>query len=472
MRHSYTTSDSTLQLDLTPGGPRREALEDALRAAIRSGRLGPGDRIPSTRALALDLGLSRGTVVEAYTQLTAEGYLDAERGSGTRVSQLGPSALAVGTEAVGPRERARYSFHPGLPDLTAFPRAAWTAAARRGLRDVAAHELGYGDPRGRAELRAELSRYLGRARGAAADPERIVVCAGFQHGLSLLCRALRRHGARRIAMEDPCLPNHRETAAAAGLEVIPLPVDEHGARTDLLARCKVAAVVLGPAHQYPLGVVLHPERRAAAVAWARWSGGLLIEDDYDAELRFDRAPIGVLQALDPDCVAYGGSVSKTLAPGLRLGWLLAPGALVGSLAAIRATEDVHVPVTSQLALTEMLRSGRLRTARQADARPLSRPAGSRRRDARRAGAVRARGGDLRRPQSAPPASSGTPQRGGACGARQPGVDRALSRRAVRCRDGAPRPTASSWATAPFPSTTSRQASTALGDVLVAALGAN
>ena len=158
-------------------------------------------------------------------------------------------------------------------------------------------------------------------------------------------------------MEDPCLPNHRETAAAAGLEVIPLPVDEHGARTDLLARSKVAAVVLGPAHQYPLGVVLHPERRAAAVAWARWSGGLLIEDDYDAELRFDRAPIGVLQALDPDCVAYGGSVSKTLAPGLRLGWLLAPGALVGSLAAIRATEDVHVPITSQLALTEMLRSG-------------------------------------------------------------------------------------------------------------------
>src|SRR2546428_3843151 len=313
MQVSWTTSGPGLQLTLDPRGGRRDALESSLRAAIRAGRLAAGARLPSTRALAIDLGLARGTVVEAYAQLTAEGYLEARHGAGTWVAGVALGAPDVAARAQRTARASRYCFHPGLPDLTAFPHAAWASALRRGLREAPAASLGYGDPRGRPELREAIAAYLARARGAVADPELIVICAGFRHGLSLVARSLRG----RVAMEDPCLETHREVAAAAGLRVVPLAVDSHGARTDLLDATRAVAAVLAPAHQFPLGAVLHPERRAAAVAWARSTGGLLIEDDYDAELRFDRPPVGVLQSLDADHVAYGGTVSKTLAPGLR-----------------------------------------------------------------------------------------------------------------------------------------------------------
>jgi GntR family transcriptional regulator/MocR family aminotransferase len=337
---------------LPTGLPRRRTLEQSLRSAIRDGRLPAGTRLPSTRALAQDLGLARGTVVESYAQLEAEGYIASRHGSGTWVADVTAPTPAP-ARRTSPEPALRFSFHPGLPDLTSFPHAAWAAAARRGLREAPAASLGYGDPRGRWELRAELAGYLARVRGAVADPELIVVCAGFRHGLSLLARVL----AGRIAMEDPCLPEHRGVAAAAGLEVVPLPVDERGARTDLLAGAAAGAVVLSPAHQYPLGLALHPDRRAAAIAWARETGGLLIEDDYDAELRYDRQPVGALQALAPAHVAYGGTVSKTLAPGLRLGWLLLPPALLDAVVALRRLEDVHVSAPDQLAFTGLLRSG-------------------------------------------------------------------------------------------------------------------
>ncbi len=357
MHDFWTTSGPDLQLALDRRGARRAALETALRAAIRDGRLAAGERLTSTRSLAIDLGLARGTVVEAYAQLTAEGYLDARRGAGTWVAAVAVAAPKATTEAPAMPRAPRFSFHPGLPDLTAFPHAAWASALRRGLRQAPAVSLGYGDPRGRPELREALARYLARARGAVADPELIVVCAGFRHGLSLLSRALRAQGGGRVAMEDPCLQLHRHVAVAAGLDVVPLAVDTHGARTDLLDATGAEAAVLAPAHQFPLGAVLHSERRAAAVAWARSAGGLLIEDDYDAELRFDRPPVGVLQSLDPERVAYGGTASKTLAPGLRLGWLLLPAALLEPVLALRNVEDVHVPATDQIAFSELLRSG-------------------------------------------------------------------------------------------------------------------
>src|SRR5437899_717684 len=345
-----TTFVSDSWTTLPAGVPRRRALEQSLRSAIRDGRLASGTRLPSTRVLAHDLGLARGTVLESYAQLEAEGYLDSRHGAGTWVADVPVAApAAAGVESVGPPPR--FSFHPGLPDLTAFPHAAWSAAVRRGLREAPAASLGYGDPRGRPELREALAAYLARARGAVADPELIVVCGGFRHGLSLLSRVLRG----RIAMEDPCLPEHREVALAAGLEVVPLPVDERGARTELLG--DAAAAVLTPAHQYPLGTVLQRERRAAAIAWARGTGGFVIEDDYDAELRYDRQPIGALQALSPEHVVYGGTVSKTLAPGLRLGWLLLPPALVEPIVALRRLEDVHVSAPDQIAFAELLRSG-------------------------------------------------------------------------------------------------------------------
>ena len=348
---------SILELSLEPLGPRRRALETALRSAIRDGRLAGGTRLPSTRVLATDLGVARGTVVEAYTQLEAEGYLGARRGAGTWVADV-----AVHTRTAPPRDRrmvppARFSFNPGLPDLTAFPRAAWTSALRKGLRGVQAASLAYGDPRGRPELREALAAYLARARGAVADPERIVVCAGVVHGLSVLSRVLHARGVESVAMEDPCLLWHRRVVQRAGPAVVPLPVDGRGARTDLLDGVEAGAVVLTPAHQFPLGAVLRPERRAAAVGWARSTGGLVIEDDYDAELRYDRQPVGVLQALDPDHVALVGTTSKTLAPGLRLGWLLLPEALVEPVADLRVFEDVHVPALEQIAFAEFLSSG-------------------------------------------------------------------------------------------------------------------
>ena len=347
---------TTLHLALDPRGSRRRALEAALRTAIRDGRLVAGTRLPSTRTLATDLGIARGTVVESYVQLRAEGYLAARTGAGTWVA-----AIAAPPPAAAPspaRQRPpRFSFHPGLPDLTAFPHAAWAASLRRGLRKAPAASLGYGDPRGRRALREALAAYLGRTRGVVADPELVVVCAGFRHGLSMLARALRAQGAERIAMEDPCLWLHRDVARGAGLEVAPVPVDERGARTELLVETAAAAAVLGPAHQFPLGCVLRPERRAAAVAWARASGGFVIEDDYDAELRYDRQPVGALQALDPEHVVYAGTASKTLAPGLRLGWLVLPRALLEPVVALRRVEDVHVPAPEQIAFTELLVSG-------------------------------------------------------------------------------------------------------------------
>jgi GntR family transcriptional regulator / MocR family aminotransferase len=354
---SWSTSSPALQLSIAPEGGRRDTLEASLRDAIRDGRLPAGARLPSTRAFAADLGLARGTVAEAYAQLQAEGYLTARRGGGTWVSEVAASALPRRPRAVAAPRAARFSFHPGLPDLAAFPHAAWSSALRRGLREAPAASLGYGDPRGRPELREALADYLARVRGVVANPELIVVCGGFRHGLSLVARVLRARRARRVAMEEPGLDDHHNVLMTAGLEPLPLPVDEHGARTDLLGESGAAAAVIGPAHQFPSGALLHPERRAAALAWARASGGLVIEDDYDAELRFDRQPIGALQALDPERVVYGGTASKTLAPGLRLGWLVLPAELLKSVLALREAEDLHVPAPDQIAFAELLGSG-------------------------------------------------------------------------------------------------------------------
>jgi GntR family transcriptional regulator/MocR family aminotransferase len=356
MTQDWTTSGPDLHLALPVAGTRRAALEEALRAGIRDGRLAAGTRLPSTRALAGDLGLSRGTVVEAFAQLTAEGYLEARHGSGTWVADLSLPGIRRVPPPERPARAARFSFSPGLPDLASFPQAAWMAALRHGLRGLSAASLGYGDPRGRRDLREQLASYLARARGVRADPELVIVCAGFRHGLALVARALRLEGARTIAMEDPCAEQHRAVAAAADLCLSPLPVDARGARTDLLEP-SVAGAVLAPAHQFPMGVVLHPDRRAAAIAWAAATGGIVVEDDYDGEFRYDRQPVGALQSLAPDAVVYGGTASKTIAPGLRLAWIVVPPRLLDAVVWLRSAEDVHVSALEQVALCEMLRSG-------------------------------------------------------------------------------------------------------------------
>jgi GntR family transcriptional regulator/MocR family aminotransferase len=363
----FSGVDLHLDLPLGPGGGgRRAALERALREAVRSGRLAPGTRLPSTRKLAEETGLARGTVKAAYDQLTAEGYLTARQGSGTVVTDR-PAPRP--TPRAGVREAAppHHDLRPGSPDVASFPTSAWLRATRHALAAVPAAAYDYGDPRGRPELRAALADYLGRARGVLADPERIVITSGYVQGLALLVGVL---GGRRgregaapaspgavFAMEDPGLPFHREVVRRNGGRVVPLPTDARGARTEPLSAAgapAVDAVVVTPAHQYPTGVTLHPARRHALTAWARASGGLIVEDDYDGEFRYDRQPVGALQGTAPDHVVYLGTASKTLGPALRLGWMVLPPHLVEPVAEAKLYSDYHTGAMGQLALADLI----------------------------------------------------------------------------------------------------------------------
>ena len=354
MPRTWAISGVDLHLDVN--GPRvRAALETTLREAVSNGRLRPGTRLPSSRALAADLGMARNTVAEAYGQLAAEGWLSAVQGSGTRVaarvSAPGPAASSVERTARAPR----YDLRPGSPDVSAFPRDAWLRAARRALNRAPFAALDYDDPRGRPELRAALAEYLARARGVRATPDSILVCSGFAQACWLLCQALRAGGSATLAIEEYGLPPLRATAAACGLAVSTLPVDGDGARLEFAGDAD--AVMLTPAHQFPLAVPLTADRRAAAVAWARAGERLIIEDDYAGEFRYDRHPLGALQAHAPDRVLYAGTASKTLAPGLRLAWLVVPPALVEPLVAAKALADRHTGVIDQLTLAELIASG-------------------------------------------------------------------------------------------------------------------
>jgi GntR family transcriptional regulator / MocR family aminotransferase len=347
--------DVLLRLD-RGGTPLRAQIEDQLRDAVRGGRLGPGTALPSSRALARELGVSRGVVVEAYAQLAAEGYLVARQGAPTRVSEAASPGPGAAPAAAG-EPPPRFDFRTGRPDVSFFPRTAWLASLRRALRDAPDARFDYGDPRGAPELRDALARYLGRVRGVACDPERVVVTSGMAQGMAIFARALSPRGARRIAMEDPSSAPGRAQLASNGLEIVPIPVDEHGLQADRLRA--VDAVMVTPAHQFPLGVVLSPDRRATLLDWAANAGGVVLEDDYDAEYRYDRQPVGAVQGLAPDLVAYAGSISKTLAPGLRLGWLVVPERLLDAVTAAKASDDLGTPVVEQLALADFLERGEL-----------------------------------------------------------------------------------------------------------------
>jgi GntR family transcriptional regulator/MocR family aminotransferase len=352
-----TTRAPELLLSIHPkSGSLRGQLERELRRAIRSGRLVGGTALPSTRALASELGVSRGVVVEAYDQLVAEGYLVARQGSATRVAEM--TAAVRSSPRNGDRPRPlRYDFRPGVPALETFPRTAWLSSLRSALRGMPHAVLGYGDPRGLPALREAMAEYLGRVRGVVAEPERLLICSGFAQGLSILCRTLRGSGARRFGMEDPCHPGQRGIVSHSGLEPIPVPVDELGVRVDLLRETRADAVLVAPAHQFPTGAVLAPERRAALVDWAQRQDTFIIEDDYDAEFRYDREPVGALQGLAPEHVIYAGSASKTLAPALRLGWLVLPGRLLDAVREEKALDDLASPTLEHLAFADLLSRG-------------------------------------------------------------------------------------------------------------------
>ncbi|HET8779583.1 MAG TPA: PLP-dependent aminotransferase family protein [Agromyces sp.] len=324
------------------------SLEVALRAAVRDGRLATGTRLPSSRTLAADLGIARNSVADVFAQLAAEGWLEARVGAGTWVR----SQTAVGAPdhpTAAPASARRLDLRGGIPDASAFPRRVWASAARRAVLDASSAEFGYAPDFGTPRLRATLAEYVSRARGVVATAEHVVLARGFGDLLGLACRSLAASGARRIAVEEVGHEAHREIIRAAGLDPVPIPVDHEGADIGALDE-SVDAVLLTPAHQFPTGALLTPDRRMAAVQWAERTGGLIIDDDYDGEFRYDRRPIGALQALAPEHVLYAGTASKSLAPAVGLAWGVVPDRLLDSFAAERRRTGATADVLNQRTL--------------------------------------------------------------------------------------------------------------------------
>jgi GntR family transcriptional regulator/MocR family aminotransferase len=356
-----TSQPIELLLSVSRDGPETlgEQIEAQLRSAIRDGSLRGGARVPSTRDLARQLGVSRRVVVDAYGQLAAEGYLVLRQGARPQVSDAGGASAPAEPAPAAILRPPRYDFRPSVPDVSAFPRSAWLRSLRQALGAIADLDLGYGDPLGVEQLRSALADYLGRVRGVVAEPERVIVTSGYTQGLALVAHALATAGAKRIAIEDPTNPEQAEVVSRAGLEPVAVGVDEQGLRIDELERSEADAVVVTPAHQHPTGVVLSGERRTALLAWLREREAIVIEDDYDAEYRYDRVAVGALQGLDPERVVYAGSSSKTLAPALRIGWLVAPAAMVDPIRAEKLLADRGTARIEQLALADFLARGDL-----------------------------------------------------------------------------------------------------------------
>ena len=352
--NSGTTSGPELLVELDRGVPEplHRQLTNGLRDAIRTGRLVPETRLPSTRVLAADLGVSRRLVVDAYSQLAAEGFLLSRHGSGTRVAKV--DAASVPQRDVGePPKQFDIDFAPGSPDLGSFPRHAWLRALRQGLAEIESHAFGYVAPQGLLSARVAVADYLRRTRGVLADPQHIVLCSGATQAIALLASVLID---QTLAMEDPGFWLHRMVLRHNGIEPVPVPVDDDGLDVAALVDSGATTVLATPAHQSPTGVVLSAARRTALAQWAR-ADHLVIEDDYDAEYRYDRAPVGALQGIAPDRVVYVGSTSKTLAPGLRIGWMVLPAHHVGPVSLSKGLADTGSSVMDQIAFAKLLTSG-------------------------------------------------------------------------------------------------------------------
>ncbi len=362
-----------LQLDASGAPPRgvTDWLVAELRSAVLDGRLPHGARLPPTRALAAEIGTSRGVVVEAYQRLREEGMVSTRVGSGTVISApsrlpTAAAGVAAGREAGRPAHddrrggaRPAIDLSPGTPDAASFPRAVWLRHERAVLDHASTADLGYGDPQGHPVLRGELAGWLARTRGLRVGPDDILVVTGVAQSLALLGQVLRSRDRCTLAVEDPGSRGARDELVHWGMRCVGIPVDERGLRVDRLAATDADAVLVTPAHQFPTGVLLHPERRHALLDWAAAPERLVIEDDYDAELRYDRSPVPAVQSAAPDRVAHTGSVSKTLMPGIRLGWLVAPRGWRHELAAAKDASDHGSPAISQLVLARLIASGDL-----------------------------------------------------------------------------------------------------------------
>jgi GntR family transcriptional regulator/MocR family aminotransferase len=364
-----TTSGWDVVLDLgdPSSGPLNQRVKRALRTAIRAGRIPAGAALPPSRTLADDLGCSRWTVTEAYAQLAAEGYLEGQAGSATRV-RWSESELPT-AETLRPKERAEniMDLAPGLPDLRHFPYAHWAAALRGAITNLPAADLAYPAGAGHQQLRRVLGSYLERGRGASRRGATLQVTTGATSGAARICTALQTIGIHEIAVEDPGWSRLHAAVRATGMNVRPIPVDQDGLRIDALDRSPARAVIVTPAHHFPYGVVLNPQRRTALLGWANRNNGVILEDDYDAEFRYDRAPVSTIQGMDPSCVVLLGSLSKTLSPALRIGWMIMPQRIADALT--EREQFLAVPPTvDQIALADLIESGRydrhLRAARR------------------------------------------------------------------------------------------------------------
>ncbi|MGK5628211.1 PLP-dependent aminotransferase family protein [Streptomyces sp. URMC 123] len=394
-----------LQLDAgeAPAGGKADWLARRLRQAIADGRLAVGSRLPPTRVLAAELRLSRGVVTEAYRRLTEDGQVEGRGRGGTVVVAAPPPVSVSAPVPAGPAPRgrtaagtrrgggglvrlparpphhsvlfaappgpdvfdllraapARIDFTPGRPDLAVFPRAAWLRAERAVLDEPSAAEhLGYGDPRGALRLCRAVAGWLARGRGVRVEPDEVLIVAGTAQALTLLGPVLRADGVDGVAVEDPGSLGIRQHLRNGGLATPPVPVDENGARVDALRATGARAVLLTPAHQFPTGVVTSGERRRELLRWAE-DGGLILEDDYDAEHRYDRPPVPALRALLADRVCYLGSVSKLLAPALRIGWAVPPPRHRDALVEAKRFTDLGNAALPQLVLARLMETGAL-----------------------------------------------------------------------------------------------------------------
>ncbi|WP_370063918.1 PLP-dependent aminotransferase family protein [Mycobacterium sp. MAA66] len=347
-------ADILLDLDRSARTGLAVQLQHQLRTAIQHGRLAEGTLLPASRILAQQLGVSRSVVVTAYEHLTSDGYLSGRQGSGTRVLQSGRAVPSPEPATVAPKA---IRLIGGLPDPALFPRAEWLRHYRAAINAIPNDELTYPGPLGAPALRHALTDYLARVRGVSTTAENVQVTTGITQAVTLLARTLRARGGRAIAVEDPCFSFHRDTITNAGLDALPVPVDRDGLEVERLDDLEADAVLVAPAHSYPTGVVLSPGRRAALIAWARRRHALIIEDDYDAEFRYDRRPIGALQGLAPDLVAHAGCASKTLTPALRIGWVALPPWLIHEMAQQKLYDDMGSPLLEQLAFARFVAGG-------------------------------------------------------------------------------------------------------------------
>jgi GntR family transcriptional regulator/MocR family aminotransferase len=342
-----------LYLEPRKGETLRGALERILREAILSGVLREGVKLPPSRALAREFGVSRGVVTDAYEQLEAQGFLVTRPRAATLVAPIAQRD-ADGHRPEPQTVTPRYDFTPTTPDVTLFPLSHWLGAAQHVARKVPSATLGYGEPQGERALRDALADHLGRTRGVIADPEQLLIVQGTAQGIDLILRVLLARGASRFAVEDPSHTSQHQRIRALGFELHPQPVDDDGL---MLAGLDADAVLVTPAHQFPAGCVLSGERRRELITWSRTTDGLIVEDDYDSEFRYDREPVRTLQGLAPEHVVQIGTVSKTLVPALRLGWLVVPPYLIEEARRAKWLLDDFSPALDQLTFAELLRRG-------------------------------------------------------------------------------------------------------------------